>query len=134
MTLVRSSSLLLALTWGVLAAGATLAAEQGAKPKRVCIDRREIRSIKSLDDQHALLARSAGRYSLLTTDDKCRGLGLARSVAFEGSSARVCGDGSSLLSFEYPAVGPMRCRVERIEPVDDETAARELIASRARRE
>ena len=134
MRLVRVSSLGLAVAAALLGGCATAAAGQGSKTKRVCIDRREINSLKGLDDQHALVRRSSGRYSLLTMDKKCRGLKLARTVLIEGSAARVCGEGVSLLSFDYPAVGPMRCRVEQIEAVPDESAALELIESRAPRE
>ena len=134
MTRVRLSSLGLAVAAVVVGAAAALAVEEDPKPQRVCIDRREINVIKALDDQHALVKRSSDRYSLLTMDAKCQGLKLARTIAVEGSPARLCGDGASLLSFEYPALGPMRCRVEQIEPVADENAARELIASRARPE
>jgi hypothetical protein len=109
----------------------SLAAEEESKPKRVCIDKRGINSISALDDQHAFVKRSASRFSLLTMDKKCHGLTLARTVVIEGSAARVCGDGGSLLSFEYPAVGTMRCRIERIESVPDKNAALELIESRA---
>ncbi len=134
MRLTRLSSLGLALAAVALGACATLAAEEESKPKRVCIDRRLVNVIKALDDQHALVKQSSDRFFMLTVDDKCRGFKFARTVTVEGSTARVCGDGVSLLSFEYPAVGLMRCRIERIEPVEDENAARELIKSRAPRE
>ena len=115
----------------VLGGCATSAVERGSKVQRVCIDRREINSISALDDRHAFVKRGSGHYSLLTLDEKCTGLELARTVAIEGSGARVCGDGVSLLSFDYPAVGLVRCRIERIESVQDRSAALELIESRA---
>jgi hypothetical protein len=49
-------------------------------------------------------------------------------------ASRVCSDGLTLLSFDYPAVGPMRCRIEGIDSVPDKNAALELIESRAARE
>ena len=64
----------------------------------------------------------------------CGGLEFARAIAIEGSRVRVCGDGSTLLSFDDRALGPMRCRIERIDSVPDKGAALDLIESRASRE
>lgn len=128
---VRMSSLGLAVAAAVLGGCASLAAEEGSKAKRVCVNKREINSINALDDQHAFVKLSASRYYLFTVDDRCRGLRLARTIAFADATTRVCGDGLTLLSFEYPAVGPMRCRIEGIDSVPDKNAAWELIQSRA---
>jgi hypothetical protein len=87
--------------------------------------------VRALDDHHVFAKVSAGTFYLFTVEKLCSGLKLARQIAIEGSFVRVCGDGSSLLSFDYPAVGPMRCRIERIDPVQDMAAALELIESRA---
>jgi len=131
---VRMSSLGLAVAAAVLGGCARLAAEEGSKAKRVCINRREINSISALDDQHAFVKLGASRYYLFTMDDRCRGLRLARTIALADATARVCGDGVSLLSFDDPAVGPTRCRIEQIESVANKGAALELIESRAARE
>lgn len=131
---VRISSLSLAVAAAVLGGCASLAAEEGSKAKRVCINRREINAISTLDDGHLFVKLSAGRFYLFTVDKVCTGLRLARKIAIEGSTTRVCGDGVSLLSFDYPAVGPMRCRIEGIDSLPDKNAAWELIESRAARE
>ena len=128
---VRMSSLGLAAAAAVLGGCTSLAAEEGSKAPRICINRREINAIRGLDDQHAFVKLSASRYYLLTVDNGCRGLRLARTIAIADATARVCGDGLTLLSFDYPAVGPMRCRIEGIDSVPDMNAARELIESRA---
>jgi hypothetical protein len=128
---VRMSSLGLAVAAAALGGCASLAAEEGSKAKRVCINRHEINSISTLDDQHAFVKLSASRFYLFTVDNKCNGLKLARTVALDGSAGRVCSDGLTLLSFEYPAVGPTRCRIEGIDSVHDKDAAWELIKSRA---
>jgi hypothetical protein len=125
----RSSRLGLAAASVLLAGCATLPPGEGSK--RACLDRRDVNSIKPLDDRHALVRRGSGRYSLFTMDKACHGLKLSRSIVIEGSAGRVCGDGVTLIAFEYPSLGPMRCRIELIEPVADENAARELILSRA---
>ena len=126
---VRIPSLGFALVASVLGGCTALAAEEGSKAKRVCINTREINSITALDDQHAFVKLSAGRYYLFTVDKTCQGFKLARKIAISDAS-RVCNDGLTLLSFDYPAVGPMRCRVEVIDAVPDKNAALELIESR----
>jgi hypothetical protein len=131
---VRLSSLGFAVAAVVLGDCASLAAGEGSKAKRVCINRREISSIRALDDQHAFVKLGASRYYLLTMDNGCRGLTLARTIAIADATARICGDGLTLLSFDDPAVGPMRCRIEGIDSVPDKHAALELIESRAPRE
>lgn len=130
MRFVRMSSLGLAVAAAVLGGRAGLAEEEGSKAKKVCINRREISSIRGLDDRHAFVKLGASRHYLLTMDSTCRGLKLARTIAIDGTG-RVCGDGLTLLSFEYPAVGPVRCRIEGIDSVLDQNAALELIESRA---
>jgi len=125
------SSLGLAVAAAVLGGCASLTAEEGSKAKRVCVNRREINTIRALDDQHAFVKVSASRYYLFTVDNRCQGLRLARTISIGDATARVCGDGLTLLSFDYPAVGPTRCRIEEIDPVPDMNAARELIESRA---
>ncbi len=127
---VRTPSLGLALVAAVLGGGTALAAEEGSKAKRVCINTREINSIGALDDHHAFVKLSAGRYYMFTVDKACQGFKLARKIAISDAS-RVCSDGLTLLSFEYPAVGPMRCRIDLIDSVPDKDAAWDLIKSRA---
>ena len=126
---VRAPSLGLALV-AVLGGGTALAAEEGTKAKRVCINTREINSISALDDQHAFVKLSAGRYYMFSVDKACQGFKLARKIAISDAT-RVCSDALTLLSFETPVVGPMRCRIELIDSVPDKDAAWELIKSRA---
>jgi hypothetical protein len=44
-------------------------------------------------------------------------------------SSRVCAEGTSLLAFEHPGAGPMRCRIAAIEPVKDRADAEERAAA-----
>jgi hypothetical protein len=102
-----------------------------AKPPLVCVNRREINVIRALDGQHAFVQVSTRRYYMFTLDKTCVGFKLARKIALSDYGSRVCGDGSSLLSFEDLVAGPMRCRIERIDAVADADAARALIDERA---
>jgi hypothetical protein len=115
----------------LLGAAGVVAAEADAGGKKTCVQKRDVNVITPLDDGHALVKASAGRFYLFTLGKACQGFRLARRVAFSDGTTRVCDDGSTLLSFEYPALGPMRCRVEGIERVADRAAAEALIAERA---
>lgn len=117
----------------VLACAAVLSGDAGVNAgsptERTCIRRREINAISALDDRHALARLGAGRLSLFTLDQTCRDLRSARKLVLERSAAQICGDGTSLLSFEQPGVGLTRCRIEKIESVANKVAALELIAA-----
>ena len=108
--------------------------EPGSMADRGCVTTREINTIVALDDQHLFVKLSATRYHLFTVDQPCNGLRLARTIAIADAARRVCGDGTTLISFEYPAVGPTRCRIRQIEPVASKVEALELIEERAARE
>ena len=120
------------------AAAATLAcgASSARRPavtsadEMTCITRREINAIRPLDERHALVRLRAGDHYMLTLDAACVGLDAARTLVLDRSESRICGDGTSLVSYELPGVGPTRCRVERIEPVESQAAAMELIEER----
>jgi hypothetical protein len=126
----RLSSVCLAV---VLGAAGHLAAAQDTAEKKTCVNKREINAVTPLDDAHALVKASASRYYLFSLEKACQGFHVARKIALFDGTTRVCGDGSTLLSFEYPSLGPMRCRIEKIDSVADRAAAEELIASRAER-
>jgi hypothetical protein len=131
MSVVRTRLVGLAVAVAVLGGGASLEAGDEPKAKRLCVNRGEINTIRALDDQHAFVKLSAGRHYLFTLDKSCQEFHLARKVAISDGTGRVCGDGLTLLSFELPGTSPMRCRIDGIDAVPDETAARELIESRA---
>jgi hypothetical protein len=115
----------------VLLSGPTLlGADDEPKPRRVCVNRRDINVVKALDDQHAFVKAQAARHYLFTLDKACHAFKFARRVSLD-DSPRVCSDGLTLISFEDPSLGPLRCRIVGIDAVPDETAARELIESRA---
>jgi hypothetical protein len=130
MSLVRTPLVGLAAAAAVLLGGAGLRAGQDPKPERVCLNRREINTIRTLDDRHALVKLSAARHYLFTLDKTCQEFRLARKVAISNGAGRVCADGLTLVSYELPGAGPMRCRIDGIDPVEGEDAARELIRSR----
>ena len=64
----------------------------------------------------------------LLTMDTCPGLRDARKLEVFEASTRVCADGTSLLAFELPETGAMRCRVGKIESVRDLADAEDRIA------
>jgi hypothetical protein len=135
MSVVRGPVVVLAvavaLSWGGASLGGADDPKEKDEPKeRLCINRREINTIRTLDDRHALVKLSAGRHYMFTLDKSCQEFRLARKVAISEGTGRVCADGMTLLTFELPGSVPMRCRIDGIDPVEGEDAARELIRSR----
>jgi hypothetical protein len=118
----------------VLGGCASSMAKKASSEDRGCINTREINSIRPLDDEHVFVRVSASRHQLFTVDQPCPGLRLARAIVVADAARRVCGDGTTLIAFSYPAVGNVRCRIRRIEHVPDLATARELIEERASRE
>ena len=98
-----------------------------AKKRSDCFNAREINVMRSLDDKHVFVKAGAS-HSYLLTMDPCPGLSLARKLEVFEPTSRVCGDGTSLLAFEAPASGAMRCRIGKIEPVRDLADAEDRIA------
>jgi hypothetical protein len=121
---------LLAAIAAVLVGCTSLPAEADSKTKRVCVNRREIDTISSLDDQHGFLKVGVTRFYLITLDKACVGFERARTIEIDDEGKRVCGDGSSLISFSFPAQATMRCRIERLDRVPDKAAAWDLINER----
>jgi hypothetical protein len=113
-----------------LGGGAAVAGEEVTKAKKLCLNTPEINVITALDDHHAYVKLSAGRFYMFTVDKSCQEFKLARTIAIS-NPRRVCNDGLTLLSFETPLTGPMRCRIDTIDKVLDKDMALELIKSRA---
>jgi hypothetical protein len=122
-----SRSVVLALLAVLLGCASVPAAERARAKKKDCINTREINVMRALDDKHVFVKAGASRSYLLTMD-RCPGLGLARKLEVFEATSRVCGDGTSLLSFEVPATGAMRCRIAKIESVRDLADAEDRIA------
>ena len=129
MPIIRTTFLGLTLPALVLGGCASVPAAERSKARKHCINTREINVMSPLDDQHVFVKVGADRNYLLTTEDGCPGLKLARKLGIWEATSRVCGDGVSLLTFEQPTGGEMRCRIAKIDSVRDKVAALELIAA-----
>lgn len=128
MSRIRTSVFVLALP--VILIGVCAAAQTDKpKPKKDCVVKREINVMSPLDDKHVYVKARSDNHYLFTMDAQCPGLRLARKLAISDASTRVCEGGTSLLSFEEPSVGAMRCRIDTITPVASKMAAQELIAA-----
>jgi Family of unknown function (DUF6491) len=123
----RAMVLAVALPAVLLGGAADVPAADKAKKKRDCINTREINVMRALDDTHVFVKAGADRNYLLTMDP-CPGLRDARKLQVFEASTRVCADGTSLLAFELPETGAMRCRVGKIESVRDLADAEDRIA------
>jgi len=75
--------------------------------------------MRPLDDKHVFVKVGAGHHYLFTMEDRCHDLHLARNLQVFEASPRVCDDGVSLLAFELPTVGAMRCRITKLDSVRD---------------
>jgi hypothetical protein len=131
---IRPSTLGIAVAAVVLGGYANLPAQEAPtakKTKRTCIKKGEINAMSPMDERHIFVRVSATRYHLLTTDETCRGLKFARTLAIADGARRICDDGSSLITFSEPSVGTMRCRVTRLDGVESKAAAWTLIESRS---
>ena len=128
------STISLAVAVVVLGGCASAPAERESSERRDCINTNQINSIRPLDDQHLFVRVSASQHQLFTVDQPCPGLRLARTVMIADAARRVCSDGTTLIAFDYPAVGAVRCRIRQIEHVPDRATALELIEERASRE
>ena len=123
---MRTQLLVLLLPTLVLAACASGPPARRSASRTTCVNTAEINVMRPLDDRHVFV-RLGANHNYLFTMDPCQGLSLARKLAVWEATSRVCADGVSLLSFEEPTVGEMRCRISKIDPVADMEAALELI-------
>src|SRR5687768_2478886 len=71
-------------------------AASAAKVKRDCINRREITTLRALDEKHVYVKAGASRHYLVTVDGRCHGLSEVRRLEVVESSTRVCADSTSL--------------------------------------
>jgi hypothetical protein len=118
---------ILALSALVLSGCAGLQEKERIRAEKVCVRIDQIHSFNGLDDNHVYVNVGANKHYLFTTDDACFGLKFARSIRIAEALTRVCGDGSSFLAFNHAGAGTVRCRIMKIEPVEDEAAARAMI-------
>ena len=126
------SALGLALAAIVFGGCASSQPEEGEpSADRVCVNRRDISAIGAFDDRHVIVKARADDYYLFTVDKGCSGLGFAWGIAIAEESTQVCGDGFSFLSFDRSDVGERRCRIVKIESVQDRKAAEAVIESRS---
>lgn len=113
-------------------AGCTSAQPDAGPPRadKVCVKVRRIDSFTALNDRHVVVEAGVDDHYLLTVDRPCAGLAFATMISLAGGSSRVCDGGFDFLAYGQAGEGPRRCRIVRIEQVDNEQAARALIESR----
>lgn len=127
MSRVAAAILGLVLPAVALSTCATAPASRKSQTQKDCIKTREINVISPLDDRHVFVRLGSHRSYLLTMDSRCPGLHRARQLTIADSASRVCPNGTSLLAFEEPSLGAMRCRIAQIQSVASKDAALDLI-------
>jgi Family of unknown function (DUF6491) len=133
---MRFRPMVLAPAVALLIGGAGVSRASAGKTRKDCIYKREITTLRSLDDKHVYVKASSSHHYLMTMDGRCQGLSEARQLEVVEDSTRVCGQGTSMVAFRHPLAGPMRCHISTIETVKDladaeEKAAQEVPASPA---
>jgi hypothetical protein len=107
------------------------AAREAAKARTDCVNLGEINVITPLDEHHVFLKVGADRFYMFKVEDPCQDLTFARQIVVSDATQRVCGGGTSVIVFENPGVGTMRCRITMIEHVGDKNDALDRIKAEA---
>ena len=105
--------------------------ETDSEPGSSCVSLRNINGYTVIDNQHLLLRGGVSNYYLVTTHTRCSGMryGVQIGTSF-GERERIC---RPFVEYIIPDDG-WRCAIDTIEEVEDEDAARSLIAERAEAE
>lgn len=114
-----------------LMSSSALAQEQESDDAPSCVNLRNINGYSVIDNQHLLLQGGVSKHYLITTQTRCSGLrfGAQIGTSFD-ENARLC---RPFVEYIVPDDG-WRCAIDTIEEVEDEDAARALIAERAEAE
>ena len=108
-----------------------LAQEQESDDAPSCVNLRNINGYSVIDNQHLVLKGGVSNHYLVTTQTRCSGMrfGAQIGTSFD-DNARLC---RPFMEYIIPDDG-WRCAIDTVEEVEDEDAARALIAERAETE
>jgi hypothetical protein len=124
--------LILVLTMGATNAFADDADEEAAEEdvaERVCVNKRNINSFDTIDDQHIFIRATGNRLYLFTMQRRCTGLRQARGIGVKDTMSRVCSDGFG--EIVYQDMGRVQsCRIKTIESVASKDDAKGLVKDR----
>jgi hypothetical protein len=96
---------------------------------RECVNKRNINSFDTIDDQHVFIRATGNRLYLFTMQRRCTGLRQARGIGVKDTMSRVCSDGFG--EIVYQDMGRVQsCRIKTIESVASKDDAKGLVKDR----
>ena len=98
--------------------------------EKICISSNLVRNFDGLDDQHVFVEERSKNYYLLTMRQRCSGLRNAQAIGLKDTTSRICSGGFGEIVFRERGIGPNRCRIEKIERVENKDDARAIVAER----
>ncbi len=120
-----------------LSATAVAAEEANAEPEeeeaveKVCVNKRNINSFDTIDDQHLYIKATGNRHYLFTMWNRCMGLRNAYGIGIKDTMSRVCSGGFG--EVVYRDFGRLQsCKIGSIETVASRDDAKGLVEDRKR--
>ena len=104
--------------------------EEAPVEEKICISSNLVRSFDGLDDQHVFVEERSKDYYLLTMRQRCAGLRNAQAIGLKDATSRICNGGFGEVVFRERGIGPNRCRIDKIERVENKDEARAIVAER----
>jgi len=107
-------------------------AEKEQSIEKVCVNKRNINSFDTIDDQHLYIRASGNRHFLFTMWRRCTGLRSAHGIGIKDTMSRVCSGGFGEVVYRDMSRTFQTCRIDTIETVASKEDARGLVEDRKR--
>jgi len=124
----------------IIAFSSTAAFEQEAEEdvgeedavEKVCVNKRNINSFDTIDDQHLYIKASGNRHYLFTMWSRCHGLRSAYGIGIKDTMSRVCSGGFGEVVYRDMTRRFQTCKIDTIETVSSKEDAKGLVEDRKR--
>lgn len=100
--------------------------------ERVCVNKRNINSFDSIDDQHLYIKATGNRHYLFTMWARCYGLRNAHGIGIKDTMSRVCSGGFGEVVYRDMSRRFQTCKIDTIEAVSSKEDAKGLVEDRKR--
>ena len=94
-----------------------------------CFDVRTVTSLSSLGARYAHVESAQNEHFLLTVTPNCIGWEQAADMKISRQFDQVCSDTGDFIAYQDGNL-PVRCRIQKVEKVEDLAEARRLVADR----
>lgn len=115
-----------------LAEEADTGADEGREADKVCVNKRNISSFDTIDDQYLYIRASGNRHFLFTMWGRCYGLRDAHGIGITDTMSRVCSGGFGEVVYRDMSRRFQTCRIDTIETVASREDAKGLVEERKR--